>query len=141
MDRACAQSTVVGLLDQIQGHRWRDLHVPHGFEVADVVSEQMDNPFVPRALSHWRVAVKLRLPILYSPDSSWPTLRAALPAVLDNLESLRAWLVAEALGATPRVELREWEVTPDQAPPPYLDDGRPNGPPAYWTVDAVMDVR
>jgi hypothetical protein len=136
-----AKATVRSILDAIDGHRLRDLHVPHGFTVEDVAAEERANPFAPGVLSHWRVTIRLDVPVLYTPDSSRGVLRAALPAHRDNLDALRAWIVENARVAPARqVELSDWRVSPDEPPAPYLPTGEPNGPPANWSVGAVIDI-
>src|SRR4051812_2250477 len=104
-----AEAAVRDLLDEIANHRHRDVAVPHGFTLEDLTVEERPNPFAPRALSHFRATAELKVPILFSPDSSSGRLRAALPAHGDNVEALRAWIaqVAEYAPAH-RMELVHW---------------------------------
>lgn len=141
MTENAATDAVRTVFAEIHGHPRRDLVVPHGFEVDDIEVEERRNPFAPEVLRHWRVAATLRVPVLYSPDSSRGIVRASLPAHRENLDALREW-VAVGLRTVParRAELRWWRVTPGEPPAPYLPNGEPNGPPADWTVTAVIDV-
>lgn len=127
-------------LEAIDQHRWRDAFVPHGFKLASITGENHWDPFAPR-LVRQRVAVRLTVPVLYSPGWSRGRLRAALPAHRDNVDSLRGWIVAE-LGAVRGacISLGEWQVSPDEPSAPYLPSGEPNGPPADWDVTAVFEI-
>lgn len=129
------------ILADIDGHKWRDVFVPHGFVLGEMTVEEKDNPFAPGLLSRWEITALLDVPVIYSPDSSSGIVRAALPADRDNVDALREWISACAREAQARrVRLRHWTVSPDDAPAPYLPDGTPNGPPANWSVEAVIEV-
>ncbi len=83
----------------------------------------------------------LRVPVLYTPDSTYIPLHAMLPARTDNLDALREWITAAAEAAPAhRAALIDWRVSPDEAPAPYLPSGEPAGPPAKWSVTAVVEV-
>jgi hypothetical protein len=141
MTREKAEASVRAILADIDGHKWRDLFVPHGFAVGELAAEERDNPFAPGLLTRWEVTAQLDVPVIYSPDSSSGIVRAALPANRDNVEALREWIRACARGAPARrVRLRDWKVSPDDAPAPYLPDGTPNGPPPDWSITAVLEV-
>jgi hypothetical protein len=136
-----AQAFLQRILDDIDRHRWRDLHVPHGFSLERISGCWIGNPFTPGALGHSRVTVRLAVPVIYSPEWSAGRLKATLPACRENLDTLCAWIRAHARDtAGPLVELVDWEVSPDEAPAPYGPDGTPNGPPPDWSVRAVFDV-
>lgn len=141
MPLASGTDLVRQVLASIGGHRWRDLHVPHGFVVERLVERDVPNPFAPEVLVHQRVVATLAVPVIYSPELSHGRLRAARPASRDNLDALRGWITQEVgeLSAA-RVSLRDWTVSPDEAPEPYLPSGEPNGPPADWMVTAAFDV-
>jgi len=140
MTRDRAEATVRVILETIDGHKWRDLHVPHGFAVDDIAAAEKTNPFAPNVLSHWRVTTRLDVPVLYTPDPSHGILRAALPAHRDNLDALRTWIIASARAApVRRFELTDWRVSPDEPPAPYLPTGEPNGL-ANWSVGAVTNI-
>lgn len=125
----------------IDEHRWRDLYVPHGFVVQSLTERDQPNVFAPEVLVDRRVIATLAVPVIYVPDSSSGRVRAALPAACDNLVRLREWISHEVrLLPAARVRLRDWSVSPDAAPAPYLPSGEPNGPPADWTVTATFDV-
>ena len=130
------------LLRRIATDRWRDLHVPHGFEVEEVDGHVVANPFAPSFRRHSRVKAKLSVPIIYTPEWRWGATRAALPASRENVVRLREWIAALAR-MTPghSIEMRAWQVAPDVAPAPYLPSGEPNGPPPDWSVTAVFKVR
>jgi hypothetical protein len=134
-----ATSAVEAVLEEINAHRWRDVHVPHGFYVRDIEAEPTDS-WLGRPAG-WTVCVDLGVPVLYSPDSSRGVVRAALPATRDNLDALRDWIVACARQRTSgRARLASWRVTPDEPPAPYKVDDTPNGPPADWAVTAVLEI-
>lgn len=141
MMRATVEATVRDLLKEIREHRWLNLYVPHGFELEDVTVEQRPNLFAPETLTEWSVIAELSVPVIYAPDSSRIPVRASLPACRHNLDGLRAWISDRAYrDPIGRLGLHAWDVTPDEAPAPYLADGRPAGPPARWSVAATFDV-
>jgi hypothetical protein len=140
-DPAEAEAAVRRILAEIDEHRWRDLVVPHGFRLEDITVEEELNTFEPSVPSRWRVELELTVPVIYTPDASRIPIRASLPARRDNLAALRDWITIKAKSAwIGRMELRAWNVTPDEAPPPYLENGQPNGPPADWSVAAAVDI-
>jgi hypothetical protein len=129
------------LLAEIDQHPRRDLAVPHGFALDRLSVEERANLFAPSVLSTHVVTVEMRVPVIYSPDSTGVPLRASLPAHTNNLEHLRDWIAAAAKAApAARAELTGWSVSPDEAPAPYLPSGEPAGPPAEWAVTAVVEV-
>lgn len=141
MTRGTAEATVRSILEAIEGHKRRDLHVPHGFTVEDIAAEEKTNPFAPSMRSHWRVTRRLDVPVLHTPDSSHGVLRAAVPAHRDNLDALRAWIIESARKSPVRqLELSDWRVPRDEPPAPYLPTGEPNGLPANWSVSEVIDL-
>lgn len=140
MTRDNATAAVREVLDAIDTHRWRDLHVPHGFAVREITAEPRRNPFMPDLHDGWAVKVDLDVPVIYTPDSSRGRVRASLPADRDNLAALQAWIVAQASESWARIALGDWRVSPDEAPAPYLDSGEAHGPPAEWTVSATFSV-
>jgi hypothetical protein len=87
----------------------------------------------------WLMAALALLAAL--PDPSCISLRASLPARRNNLDKLRSWIADRAYhDPIGRLGLRVWDVTPDEAPAPYLPEGKPAGPPAHWSVTATFEV-
>jgi hypothetical protein len=127
-------------LAEIREDPRRDLSMPHGFEVERVVAEEVPNMFAPDLLSEKQITIGLRVPVIYSARLGPRGLRARLPAERRNLKALRAAVVSGARAQGLRARLREWRVTPEDAPEPYLPDGKPNGPPADWSVTAILEV-
>ena len=140
-DRADAEAAVMQILAEIDEDRWRDAIVPHGFKLEGIAVEEEPNPFAPTVPSRWHVELNLRVPVIYTPDASRIPIRASLPARRDNLTALRDWITFKAKSAcVGRIELRAWNVTPDEAPPPYLASGLQNGPPTDWSVTAALAI-
>lgn len=129
------------LLAEIHEHPRRDLTMPHGFEVEDVVAEEIPNMFAPDLFTEQRITIELRAPVIYSARPGPLGARACLPADRTNLDALRNEIVSGARVYGLRARLQEWTVTPEDAPEPYLPDGKPNGPPADWFVTAVLEAR
>lgn len=141
MTKALAKETVRGLLEEIHEHPRLRLCAPHGFEVDGLTVEERPNVFAPEVLFQWSVVAELSVPVVYTPDSSRFFVRASLPACRDNLDSLRSWIADRAYRdpAGP-LGLRAWDVTPDEAPAPYLPNGEPAGSPARWSVKATFET-
>ncbi len=141
MTKELVEVSVRDLLEEIHEHPRLNLCVPHGFELEELTVEERPNVFAPDALSEWSISAELKVPIVYTPDSSSFPLRASLPARRDNLDKLRAWITERAdsdpIGS---LGLRAWDVTPDEPPAPYLPGGKPAGPPAHWSVTARFEV-
>jgi hypothetical protein len=141
MTKALVMEAVRDLLKEIREHRWLNLYVPHGFELDDLTVKERPNIFAPETLSEWSISAGLSVPIIYTPDSSGFPLRASLPARRDNLDKLRSWIADRAYrDPIGRLGLHAWDVTPDEAPAPYLPDGKPAGPPAHWWVTATFEA-
>jgi hypothetical protein len=135
-----AEEAVRDLLKEIHEDRLRDLDVPFGFELDDMTVEERPNIIAP-ALPEWSIRTKLSVPVIYSPNPSDISGRVSLPACRDNLDKLRSRIADGAYHAPMgRLRLRAWDVTPDEAPAPYLSDGKPDGPPAQWSVTATFKV-
>lgn len=141
MTTELVESTVRDLFEEIHEHPRLNLYVPHGFELEDVTVEERPNLFAPETLTEWSITAQLSVPVIYTPDSCRIPILASLPACRDNLDRLRSWITDRAyrdpLG---RLELYVWDVTPDEAPAPYLPDGKPAGLPAHWSVAATFEV-
>lgn len=141
MTKVLVEQTVRDLLKEIREHPRLNLYVPHGFELEDVTVEERPNLFAPETLTEWLIAARLSVPIVYTPDSSRVPVRASLPARRENLDKLRSWMTDRAhhdpIG---RLGLHGWDVIPDEAPAPYLADGKPTGPPANWSIMATFEV-
>jgi hypothetical protein len=128
------------LLAELNHHPHRDLFLPHGFEVERVVAEQVPNMFSPALTDGQRITINISVPTIYSAKTGPRGLRADLPAERENLDVLRRAITSGLRAHGVRADLHGWEVTPDEAPPPYLPDGTPNGPPANWSVTAVLEA-
>lgn len=141
MTAELVEETVRELLREIHEHPRLNLYVPHGFELEDVTIRERPNFFAPETLTEWSVTAQLSVPVIYNADSSRIPVRASLPACRDNLERLRSWIADRAYhDPIGRLGLDAWDVTPDEAPAPYLPDGKPAGPPAHWSVTAEFEV-
>jgi hypothetical protein len=141
MTEALVKETVRDLLMEIHEHPRLNLYVPHGFELDDLTAEERPNIFAPETLSEWSISADLSVPIIYTPDASRIPVRASLPARRDNLDKLRSWITDRAYrDPIGRLGLHAWDVTTDEAPAPYLPDGKPAGPPANWSVTATFEV-
>jgi hypothetical protein len=104
------------------------------------VAEEIPNVFAPDLFTEQRITIDMTIPTIYSSKTGPRGLRACLPAERENLDALRAAITSGMCAHGLRARLREWKVTPDEAPPPYLPDGAPNGAPADWSVTAVLEA-
>jgi hypothetical protein len=128
------------ILAEIHADRRRGLRMPYGFKVERVASEEIPNMFVPDLLSEQRVTIDMKVPVIYSHrPGPWRT-QACPPADRENLDWLRGAIVSRSRACGLRGRLVEWTVTPEEDPPPYHPDGTPNGPPAEWSVTAVLEL-
>lgn len=141
MTTELVESTIRDLFNEIHEHPRLNLYVPHGFELEDVTVEERPNFFAPETLTEWSIAAQMSVPVIYTPDSSRVPVRASLPACRHNLDRLRSWITDRAyhdpIGS---LGLHAWDVTPEEAPAPYLPDGKPAGPSAHWSVTATFEV-
>lgn len=128
------------LLTEIYEHPHRGLSMPHGFEVERVVVEDVANMFAPDRFSEHRITINLKVPIIYSARPGPKGTQACLPANRENIEALRATISLGIRSGGLRGRLREWKVSPDEAPAPYLANSTPNGPPADWAVTAILEA-
>jgi hypothetical protein len=136
-----AEEAVRDLLKEIHEDRLRDLDVPFGFELEDVTVEERPHIIIAPALPEWSIRAKLSVPVIYNRNPSDISGRISLPACRDNLDKLHSRIADRAYHAPMgRLRLRSWEVSPDEAPAPYFPDGKPNGPPAQWSVTATFKV-
>ncbi len=130
-DRATAEATIRELLESILGSRYLNIHVPHGFAVAALDSEERENPFT-SALRYVRFNATIDAPVVYKPLNG-----RAHTADREILDKLKAWI--EQLAASKgRVDLVDWQVRPLEDPEPK---GDPDGPDQRWTVTAAFDVQ
>jgi hypothetical protein len=134
-----AEDLVVALLKGIDDHKWRDAFVPHGFDVASTDVAERRTPFAP-SLVHHEVTVELKVPLIYSIDSSSGVACGVLPPDTDNLECLRDWIDGLARLADEPCALDRWVVEPADFPDPR--DSRGCAPTAdeHWTVTARFSV-
>lgn len=115
--------------------------MPHGFSVDRVGAEEVPNMFAPDLFTELRIEVDLSVPTIYSPGPGPHGVRACLPASRDNLDALQAAISTGIRTSGLRgARLQEWHVTPEEAPAPYEPDGTPNGTPAEWAVEAVIEA-
>jgi hypothetical protein len=128
------------LLTEIHEHPLRGLSMPHGFEIEQVVTEEIPNMFAPDLLSEQRITIGLKVPVIYSARPGPRGARACLPADRENLDALRAAISSGVRAYGLRARLCDWKITPEEVPPPYLHNGTPNGPPADWSVTAVIEA-
>lgn len=141
MTKAMVEATVRDLLKEIHEHRRLNFYVTHGFELEDVTAKVRPNLFAPEALTEWSVTAELSVPVIYTTNSSCISARASLPACRHNLDTLRAWITDRAYrDPIGRLGLHAWDVTPDEAPAPYLPDGKSTRPPAHWSVIATFEA-
>jgi hypothetical protein len=128
-DKATAEVAVVELFESILASRYLHVHVPHGFTVAALDSEERENPFT-AVLRHVRVNATVDAPVVYKPLNG-----RAHTADREILDALKAWI--EQLAANRgRIDLVDWQVRPvDDPDPRNLDE-----PDQRWTITAAFDV-
>lgn len=119
------------LFESILASRYLHVHVPHGFAVAALESEQRENPFTP-ALPYVRVRATVDAPVVYKPLNG-----RAHTADRDILDNLKTW-VEQLAASEDRVDLVDWQVRPLEDPQPK---GDPDGPDQRWTIRAAFDLR
>lgn len=130
-DLMSAEDVVRGILGRIAEHRWVNLWVPHGFETLGVSGERRPS-FFPEGAEHIQATALLEVPVVFNVRNS-----RATTASRENLVHLRRWVEAECLEDVARVELVDWDVSPEDGPAPRKRDE----PDQMWRVVASFRMR
>ena len=122
------KALVEEILSDMVGDEHRDRWVPHGFTVVATEAEMAPSYF-PENAEHVEVKARIEAPVIFSVKDG----HAALPARRDNLDRLRAWIEKELRDRVTRLEISDWDASPDGDPKVKRDQ--------IWTVDAVIRER
>jgi hypothetical protein len=130
-----AEQAVRELLDQIDKHKLRDIHIPHGFEVESIEGVEESNVFA-TSLRHWRVTSVLKVPVIYSYTTGR---NAHLPAKTDNLDALNAAIETLADRSLAHMHVMGWKVEPEEPRDPEDEEDGATADES-WTVSVELEV-
>jgi hypothetical protein len=128
VDSPGATQIVRELLDGINEYKWRNLFVPHGFNVTGLQAAERPSYF-PEDAYHYEVRATLLVPVIYDARNG-----RAWKASRENLDNLHRWIEEACEKSIARLRLVDWVVLPDRDPKPQARQDQDQ----QWQITATF---